>query len=726
MQLTSQNNAFMEFKDEVFKKMRLIENKFISELNSKLSKVNSIFEKMEVRINTVSQNNNYLLDLFTKQKFNFEKFNQFDIYKIKTDKILTTQKIQINNILQEIAQMKEKQEKIVEENLILPGYVGPCSRFKNLSDCLIHELEEFNKFRNDFEQNKNKYEDIEKNSVNIISKAFFTFQSFSNNKNNQMTALLEKKLDNYNSKILELETQMGIFQPKIDKYIKSMQNEIQKVIKARNTFYEDEGKKFEEFNQKINSLRQDFENFKNTKFQFLNITKENNFTKEKNFFDSSKTISRNIKYPNDNKIIYKTNKNARITNFKNKLKERNKNNDRSINDADKKNSSIIYNNNNENFSQVFSEAASPKRKHTSSKFINNEYNYINEEIKSPFYSEKFRREQIFKKEINNQPFLTIKKIDTIKLNDKKFSDKTIATNSNILSNEKNFIEENKNNKRYIGKISNDNISLKKNHNKESEKNLMKYNEPINKEQNINNIIDNKKIQTKSVNKQKGEIKSNNIPLKVHELTSDKNELNEQVIKHKKLNKINSRDNFQKTERKEIENRDIIIISSKNSSFSSSEEKQINTKEKNNNIELKNKDNTNLKSFIPLKNYTTTNNASARIAISSPKNIKIDIKTSVNIEQQKIMSKIREYYNNRQKQTERRSNEKAINCNLINLNLRPLSKVKRHSFHSHSRNTFYTINGSKTNKIRNFGKTNSIFYSKRERYSFTKSLNNLYN
>ena len=96
--------------------------------------------------------------------------------------------------------------------------------------------------------------------------------------------------------------------------------------------------------------------------------------------------------------------------------------------------------------------------------------------------------------------------------------------------------------------------------------------------------------------------------------------------------------------------------------------------------------------------------------------------NINIEQEKIMSKIREYYYNRKKLTEKKSTEKIVDCNVINLNLRNSSKNKRHSSHSTPRNTFYSSSYSKMNKIANFANTNYRFFTKREKYSRARSLN----
>ena len=79
------------------------------------------------------------------------------------------------------------------------------------------------------------------------------------------------------------------------------------------------------------------------------------------------------------------------------------------------------------------------------------------------------------------------------------------------------------------------------------------------------------------------------------------------------------------------------------------------------------------------------------------------------EQQKVMSKIREYYNNRRKEIEKISKKKVVECNLINLNLiNSCENIRRRNNISYSsqRNNF----------------TNYKLYSKRDKCSNFKSLN----
>ena len=755
MQLASQGNDFMEFKDEVMKKIRLVENKFLSEFNSKFSQVNSNFEKMDIKINTISQNNNSLLDLVTKQNFNFDKVNEFDIYKTKTDQSLITQKIQIKNILQEIRQIKDNFEKIVTENLIIPGSIGPGSIYKNLADYLVYQMNEFNKLRNDIEQNKKKVGDWEKTAINIISNSLLRFQSYIDNKIKQMHVVFDKKYEVFNTKILDIETKIENFEFKIDKSVKSIQDDMQKITKAHKTNKENTNKKFEEINQRIDSLIKDFEYFKKLKFQSLLKNKENNF-------DTINSISgKNNKFFHSNKNIFTLNRNLSLTGFMGQIQEKKMSNNTSNKDDDQKNSSSINNNNNNNnnYSQILSDVGSPMRKNSSSQFNNNESKNNNEEnnlllLPGPGQPNK---DQISKdvNNLNDKPYIKVKNLENLKLMNKRKNihnktDNFKKFNSiNIFSKDKEIIEESNKNKKYMDKainvgssslIKTKQISNIKNISTDNmSNNMATNNKAINKEQtnipdlstNKNNISSNNKntlttnkntnssnrIQINSINKPKGEKNFNTLAIKENDINLSKNEINS-TIRPTKSKDTSSFENLEKADK----NKEINFIQSKDSS-SNTKIKQMKTKE-DINLELNNKENTNinLKAFIPTKSYLTTTkenvlSASKKTQINLPLN-----SLNINVEQEKIMSKIREYYNNRKKLTEKKSTEKIVDCNIINLNLRNSSKNNRRSSHSTPRNTFYSSRYSKMNKIANFGNTNYKFFSKRERYSRARSLN----
>ena len=133
MENSSNNFNIIEFKEDIMKKFHILESNLKLEYNSKFTKINSNLEEIELKINTLSHNNNSLLDLISKQNINLEKINKLENLGNKADQTLLTQEIQIKNIFEEISKIKNDIYKIVSENLIIPGTVGRGSVYKNLT-----------------------------------------------------------------------------------------------------------------------------------------------------------------------------------------------------------------------------------------------------------------------------------------------------------------------------------------------------------------------------------------------------------------------------------------------------------------------------------------------------------------------------------------------------------------------------------------------------------------
>ena len=57
MQVSSLMTDLIEFKDEIFKKVRLLENRVTCELNAKYSEMYAYYEKLENRVTFISENN---------------------------------------------------------------------------------------------------------------------------------------------------------------------------------------------------------------------------------------------------------------------------------------------------------------------------------------------------------------------------------------------------------------------------------------------------------------------------------------------------------------------------------------------------------------------------------------------------------------------------------------------------------------------------------------------
>jgi len=629
-----QNNDFVQFKEEIYRKLRLLENKFSSDFNSKISNVNSNFDKLDLKIKVNSQNINSLLDMVSKQNFDFQKINQFDDFKNKIDETFVSQQAQFKSLLNEISKMKDKYDTIIEKNLFVPGFIGPGAIYKSLSDYLIIQMEEFNKIRNQSEQNKKKVNDWEKNVLSIISKSLFRFQTFINNKNKQMVVDFEKRYDIYNTKILGVETELEKYQFKIDKILKNIQNEINEIIQNSKNNNENIENNFIEIEQKINSLIQDFESFKNLKIkEFHQISADKNTTSDNNIYFMKKKFG---EIKDKNKSLNAINRDDR--------------------DDEHKNSSI-----NNHHSQIIYNLGSPNRKTSYTQLSN--------------------------KEVNKFPRLTNK------LSDDQTNKESNKSNNNLDNHE--LVEKRNDN----NKISDFKKFIISNNSRENSGNKRKND----KSTNIENQNSTSKINDLSKYKS----------LKEYDISIKKNEsINEGMGK---INIDGLFNGLKEAENKDDKNNEKIVIQSIMSS-SSTEMNKIKSKQNNINPDLNKRDYINLKSFTSQKNYTTRN------INKNIKNIKSGFQMNTNIDNNDLMAKIREYYENKRKYNEKKSTEKMVNCNVINLNLRELSKDKRGSSQSSPRNTFYSVNFQKINNDSNFGKTSYHFFSKKGRNIRSRSLN----
>ena len=767
MENSSNYFNIIEFKEDIMKKFHILESNLKLEYNSKFTKINSNLEEIELKINTLSHNNNSLLDLISKQNINLEKINKLENLGNKADQTLLTQEIQIKNIFEEISKIKNDIYKIVSENLIIPGTVGPGSVYKNLTEYLIYQMDEFNKLRNSIVQNKKKVDDWEKTAINIISNALFKFQTHYNNKHRQTHILIEKNKGILTSKILGLETNIEKYQNKINKLLKQMDSEfqdgIQSMSKEKNKNIEELNKKIEELNSKLDFIAQNLNNKRKISSSNSN-NKENNISShfkidDENIIVGKKNILRLCNNSGSNEFyINHQNKGNKVIN-----KELNK-------DDEKNNNSFIFKNNNNDASQIYSSSMnSTKRKNSSNQFINNEPQNNNKENNLPFLNEGKNKFFSKNKENNLINLQNVKNLKLIKGN----NEDNLTNNFRTINTLTKLVSENKTREKNKGNI--DKYTNMKNLTQNDEENIniktKENNNIIIKAQNLlnDNSLTENKIEINNNTKQKSEskqttnsigkspnLKINNsffddeeiYPMSSINVNSKESKSKENKAIQKNLTCQTGQENFgDDWELRKFASKEIYIGTGVGSACSSDEipesaffpenngskeaifhplenhrilryGSELNLKNIKGNISINIKNKNDINSNILLSNNRDSNN---KISI---KKKKINFQMNTNIEQQNIISKIREYYNNKKFEIRKKSNKKVVECNLINLNLiNSCENIhRRNNSYTFQRNTFYSPNNSKIKLESDYRNTNYNFFSKRDKCSCLKSFN----
>ena len=261
MQVSSIMTDLIEFKDEIFKKVRLLENRLTTEVNTKYSEMNNNYEKLDNRINFISENNDSLLEIVTAQKMNLDKITELESFKNKAEQNMIMHDIKIKSLSSDLDKIKSKYDKTISENLQVPGYVGPGCQFKTISEYITNNIYEFSKLKNDRDQMKienievkNRLDNILKSTLNLIDTSVLRCQKYSDTKHQDMKNILNNKLNEFSEKNMDLRTQITKTEIQNEEQIQNLKLDVEKLLLMKNELIALTDKKIEEINKKIEAM----------------------------------------------------------------------------------------------------------------------------------------------------------------------------------------------------------------------------------------------------------------------------------------------------------------------------------------------------------------------------------------------------------------------------------------------------------------------------------------
>ena len=136
----TENKNLTFFKDEIYGAIREIE----SNLNSKFSElelnIKNDVENLKEQLSTLTSENNEVKQLFIPSKLKLDKIADLEKFKNKVDDKLITHEIRIKTNLEEIRKFQLRYDKLISENLYVPGFIGTSCQFKTLSDYLYYNI----------------------------------------------------------------------------------------------------------------------------------------------------------------------------------------------------------------------------------------------------------------------------------------------------------------------------------------------------------------------------------------------------------------------------------------------------------------------------------------------------------------------------------------------------------------------------------------------------------
>ena len=174
MQVSTIMTDLMEFKDEILKKVRLLENKSTNDFQSKYLEINSNYEKLDNRLKFLKDSNESLLDYIAELKLNLEKATELQSFKNKTEHNIVMHDIKIRSLSSDIENLKNKYDKVIYDNLQVSGCVGPGCQFKTIAEYISNNIYENSKYKKDIEEMKIENIEIKNRLDNIIKSTKFS------------------------------------------------------------------------------------------------------------------------------------------------------------------------------------------------------------------------------------------------------------------------------------------------------------------------------------------------------------------------------------------------------------------------------------------------------------------------------------------------------------------------------------------------------------------------
>ena len=249
---------------------RLLEtNKCIDEFK------NSITTQME----TISGIQNEMYNCFRTNKKNFEKLNNIQTIMKNFEEKIEINATNIENLKKEILDVNKKNEKLFEENFVVPEIVKEKNNLNNLNDFFKYLINEINNLNTEIKKKEVNMNCCKSELKNIINQIKIKTDHFNEINKDFIKKNYEEINKNFYEKLNEIKEEMPNLDFSNSIYAKELKQEIIEVIKERKDLEIYQNKMKENFNNYFQSLNSKAKESVNEIYKY-----RKEFTKIKKYF----------------------------------------------------------------------------------------------------------------------------------------------------------------------------------------------------------------------------------------------------------------------------------------------------------------------------------------------------------------------------------------------------------------------------------------------------------
>ena len=301
-----------EFLVSIKQVQKELTKKFDDQNKNLTSSINDINEK----INEFPKMNSSLTEATVNISIILEKLEDIESFKKKAETQLITHDLRINNTIKDLGDSKYKYDKIFIDNLTLPGFIGPQSQYKTLSDYIYNNIQVVtnlsilkDQMKDDLDFLKSKYDNMTNDITLLNSTTIDRCNDYSDTKNKILEDELKCEIKSNSEKIIEIRMQKAKDEIVFEKKNKELKDDILSIKNEINN----KNKEIKEQWDNILSIKNDIENKINGN---LDLKKDDNLNSIQKFEQMNSEFVK-IKNNVENILCFINDLKAKNNNYKN-------------------------------------------------------------------------------------------------------------------------------------------------------------------------------------------------------------------------------------------------------------------------------------------------------------------------------------------------------------------------------------------------------------------------
>ena len=290
---------YLQFKNDILKDIRNLDKKITEQIKKKNDLYDSAIEDLIKKLEKLEKENNASSYSIIEIKSKLSGFNDFITFRQNIDNRIYSLEMKIKIFFDEINRIKTKYDRIIEDNLIMPGIIGINSKFKNLGDFINYINKEIPKIKNQTEEQnkiiseiKRSFDLMPKTLVNMVDSSQKQCNGYTEQIQKEIKNSIEIKLKEFNEKVMEIKVEYLDNKKKFEEKTNILDDEIKQYMNIRNEIISSVDEKIKklkdrekEKDQRIKKLIKELDEFKNKKKkqdeQILNNTQSINEIKHR-------------------------------------------------------------------------------------------------------------------------------------------------------------------------------------------------------------------------------------------------------------------------------------------------------------------------------------------------------------------------------------------------------------------------------------------------------------